>query len=167
MKQCLIALLRQHLLSDDGSSPVFSALHHPRLARAVLSIIENPAAAHSVESLASLAGMSRASFAGHFSQAFQQGPIDFVQKVRLRVAARLLTTTDLPLKVIAQSVAYAGPTSLSRAFRAAYGTDPITYRRLGRHDEREPGRGDRLAASQPGILPVATPESLQTSADGA
>jgi len=154
MKQCLIALLRQHLLRDDDSSPMFSALQHPRLARAVLAIIENPAAAHSVESLASLAGMSRASFAGHFSQVFQQGPIDFVQKVRLRIAARLLATTDLPLKVIAQSVAYAGSTSLSRAFKAAYGADPVTYRRLGRHDEREPGRCDGPAAPQPIIQPT-------------
>ncbi len=111
MKQCLIALLRRHLRGDGAGSPLFTAaLHHPRLARAVLAVIEEPAAPHSVESLASLAGMNRASFAEHFSRAFQQGPIDFVQKVRLRVAARLLTTTDLPLKVIAQSVGYAGPT---------------------------------------------------------
>ena len=136
MKQCLIALLRQHLLRDSAGSPLFTALHHPRLARAVLAVIEDPAAPHSVESLASLAGMSRASFAEHFSRAFQQGPIDFVQKVRLRIAARLLTTTDLPLKVIAQSVGYAGPTPFSRAFRAAYGADPTTYRGLGGHDER-------------------------------
>ncbi len=167
MKQCLIALLRQHLTRDNASSPVFSALHHPRLARAVLAVIESPAAPHTVESLASLAGMSRASFAGHFSQAFQQGPIDFVHKVRLRVAARLLTTTDLPLKVIAQSVSYAGPTSLSRAFRSAYGTDPVTYRSLGRHDEREPRPVNGLAASQPDIQPATAPETVQASPDSA
>ncbi len=140
MKQCLITLLRQHLVRDGTGSPLFTALQHPRLARAILAIIEDPAAAHSVESLAALAGMSRASFAGHFSQAFQQGPIDFVQMVRLRVAARLLTTTDLPLKVIAQSVGYAGPTSFSRAFRGTMGADPLAYRSQDGHDEREPRR---------------------------
>ena len=138
MKQCLITLLRQHLLRDRGGSPLFQALQHPRLARAVLAVIETPAASHTVESLASHAGMSRASFAEHFSRAFGQGPIDFVQKVRLRVAARLLTTTDVPLKVIAQSVGYAGSAPFSRAFRAAYGADPTTYRAVGVHDEREP-----------------------------
>ena len=161
MKQCLIALLRRHLRRDDTGAPVFLALRHPRLARAVLAVIENPAALHTVESLASLAGMSRASFAGHFSQAFQQGPIDFVQKVRLRIAARLLATTDLPLKVVAQSVGYAGPTSLSRAFQTAYGADPTTYRRLGRHDEREPRLIDGLAASQPDNQPATAPEGMQ------
>ncbi len=167
MKQCLIALLRQHLTRDDASSPVFSALHHPRLARAVLAVIENPAASHTVESLASLAGMSRASFAGHFSQAFQQGPIDFVQKVRLRIAARLLTTTDLPLKVIAQSTGYAGPTSFSRAFRGTYGTDPMTYRSLGHHDEREPRRLDGPAAAQPAIRSPLASGDVETLPDGA
>jgi len=167
MKQCLIAMLRQHLLRDDPSSPVFSTLRYPRLARAVLAIIEDPAAPHSVESLASLAGMSRASFAGHFSQAFQQGPIDFVQKVRLRIAARLLTTTDLPLKVIAQSTGYAGSTPLSRAFQGVYGTDPITYRSLGQHDEREPKRPDDLAAPQPGIRSPMVSANLETPPDSA
>ena len=160
MKQCLIALLRQHLSRDDASSPLFTALHHPRLARAVLAVIEAPAAPHSVESLASLAGMSRASFAEHFSRAFQQGPIDFVQKVRLRVAARLLTTTDLPLKVVAQSVGYAGPTAFSRAFRTAYGADPTTYRGRGGHDEREPARTEGAAAPEPAIQHATGPEEV-------
>ena len=124
MKQCLIALLRQHLLHDGADSPLFTAVHHPRLARAVLAILDRPAASHSVGSLADLA-----SFAEHFSSAFQQGPIDFVQKVRLRIAARLLTTTDLPLKIIAQTVGYASHPSFSRAFNKAYGIDPLSFRR--------------------------------------
>jgi AraC family transcriptional activator of mtrCDE len=103
-------------------------LHHPRLARAVAAIIENPAAGHTVDSLASLAGMSRASFSDHFSRAFGQGPIDFVQKARLRIAARLLRVTDLPIKVIAQSVGYAGPRPFARAFLAGYGQGPSEYR---------------------------------------
>ncbi len=160
MKQCLITLLRQHLLCDDGS-PLFEALHHPRLARAVLAVIEAPAAPHTVESLASHAGMSRASFAEHFSRAFQQGPIDFVQKVRLRVAARLLATTDVPLKVIAQSVGYAGPAPFSRAFRASYGADPTTYRALGTHDEREP----QVSETPAPVLTLTEPSSPPVGRD--
>ena len=155
MKQCLVTLLRQHLLRDRGGSPLFEALQHPRLARAVLAVIEAPAAPHTVESLASYAGMSRASFAEHFSRAFQQGPIDFVQKVRLRVAARLLATTDVPLKVIAQSVGYAGAAPFSRAFRAAYGADPTTYRAAGIHDEREPEAIGKLLRESTVGMPAA------------
>ncbi len=137
MKQCLVALLRARLEHGDGSG-LSAALHHPRLVRAVLAVLEDPAGRHSVASLATVAGMSRASFADHFSRAFPYGPMDFVQKVRLRIAARLLATTVLPVKVIAQSVGYGGPAALARAFRASYGIDPVGYRRAGIDDPREP-----------------------------
>ncbi len=128
MKQCLVTVLRRHLQHEGEGALPRAALAHPRLARAVLAVLEQPAAAHSVESLATVAGMSRASFADHFARTFGQAPIDFVQKARLRIAARLLATTDLPVKVIAQSIGYAGPTGFSRAFRTAYGVDPSTWR---------------------------------------
>ncbi|WP_174291587.1 AraC family transcriptional regulator [Sphingomonas bacterium] len=132
MKQGLIALLRNRRKQDadlrGGTMP------HPRLSKAVAAIIGNPAAAHTVDSLASLAGMSRASFSDHFSRAFGQGPIDFVQKARLRIAARLLRTTDLPIKVIAQSAGYAGPRPFSRAFQAVYQRGPADYRAFATGD---------------------------------
>jgi hypothetical protein len=84
MKQCLIALLRRHLLHGGDTSPLFAALHDRRLAKAVLTILENPAVAHTVESLAACAGMSRASFSDRFAQVFLQSPMDFVQKERRR-----------------------------------------------------------------------------------
>lgn len=141
MKQCLIILLRQHLLGDAaGASPLLMALREPRLARAVLAVLEHPGALYTVESLASLAGMSRASFADHFSVIFDQAPMDFVQRVRLRIAARLLTSSDLPVKVIAGGVGYASRSSFSRAFEAIYGAAPADYRKSGGQDEAEPER---------------------------
>ncbi len=130
MKACLVALLRGRLRREDPGAPSPVLPGDPRLARAVLSVLEGPGAPHTVAGLAERAGMSRASFADHFSRAMACGPMEYVQGVRLRAAARLLATTDLPLKVVATAVGYAGPTSLSRAFRAAYGTDPTGYRTL-------------------------------------
>jgi AraC-like DNA-binding protein len=139
MKQCLILVLRGHLLNEPTASPLFGALHDPRLARAVTEVIESPAAPHTVEGLASLAGMSRASFAERFSEVFSQTPMEFVQRVRLRTAAHLLTTTDLPVKVVTTSVGYTSRSSFSRAFRAIYGTDPKTFRLVGGEgEEQEP-----------------------------
>lgn len=99
MKQCLIILLRQHLMASDATSPLLMALQNPKLARAVLAILEQPAARYTVNSLAALAGMSRTTFAESFSDVFGRGPMEFVQSVRLRIAARLLASTDLPIKV--------------------------------------------------------------------
>ncbi len=69
--------------------------------------------------------MSRTAFAERFSQIFGQGPMDFVQRVRLRIAARLLTATDLPVKVIASSVGYASRSAFSRVFEATYGSASV------------------------------------------
>ena len=126
MKQGLIALLRDRWRREPQLAG--GAMFHPRLAKAIAAIIESPAAAHTVDSLAALSGMSRASFSDHFSKTFGQGPIDFVQKARLRIAARLLRTTDLPIKVIAQTAGYAGPRPFARAFQAAYERGPTDYR---------------------------------------
>ena len=128
MKQALITLLREHWLSIADGSLLTAAVNHPRLTRAVAAIVEQPGAHHTVDSLASSAGMSRASFSDHFSRAFGLGPIEFVQKTRLRVAARLLEVTDLPIKAVAASVGYAGSRSFSRAFESEYGTLPTRYR---------------------------------------
>ncbi len=156
MKQCLIILLRQHLLVGDASgSPMLMALREPRLARAVLAILEQPGALYTVESLAGLAGMSRASFADRFSEVFKQAPMDFVQRVRLRIAAQLLSSTDLPVKMIAGSVGYASRSSFSRAFEAIYGAAPTDFRRFGGQNEVEPEKvGLRLDTAVPD-LPVS------------
>ncbi len=144
MKQCLIILLRQQLLGDTaGTSPMLMALREPRLARAVLAILEQPGVPYTVERLASLAGMSRASFADLFSRIFEQAPMDFVQRVRLRIAARLLGGTDLPVKVIAGSVGYASRSSFSRAFEGIYGAAPADFRKSGNQDEAAPDKARR------------------------
>ena len=141
MKHCLIILLRQHLLGGPtGTSPVLKALQEPRLARAVLAILEQPGAPFTVESLAALAGMSRASFADLFSRIFHQAPMDFVERARLRIAANLLAGTDLPVKTIAGSVGYASRSSFSRAFEAIYGAAPADFRRTGTEGEAAPER---------------------------
>ena len=128
MKQALVSLLRTRWAQTEGNALAAGAFRHPRLARAIVAVLEHPAARHSVGSLAEVAGMSRASFCDHFSRAFAQGPIEFVQQTRLRVAARLLATSDLPIKSIALSVGYAGSGPFSRAFEATYGSLPTMYR---------------------------------------
>ena len=142
MKQCLIAVLRHHLTRNSVDSPLATTLHDPRMARAVLAILAIPAAPHTVESLASLAGMSRATFSERFSRTYGQGPIDFVRQVRLRIAARLLRTTDMPIKVISQSVGYTSRSYFSRAFREAYGIDPKTFRGADPREDGGPEQAD-------------------------
>lgn len=128
MKQGLILFLRMHLMRRGTESPIFGALRDPRLACAVAAIIDAPAAPHSVDGLAALCGMSRTAFAERFSATFGEGPIAFLQRVRLRLAAQLLTTSPMPVKVIAASVGYASRSYFTHAFKLAYGVDPTAFR---------------------------------------
>ena len=158
MKQCLILLLRRHLAELDARSPFFAVLQDRRMACVVAAIIEHPAAAHTVGSLASVAGMSRSTFAAHFAEAFGQTPIDFVHHVRLRLGADLLQTTDLPVKLIASSVGYASRSYFTRAFRTAYATDPRSFRiRAARRDQdsqlaTEPSFAERVVSGVEDLL---------------
>ncbi|WP_053082638.1 AraC family transcriptional regulator [Methylobacterium platani] len=151
MKQCLIIMLRQQLAASDFTSPILLALQNPKLARAVLAVLEQPGAHYSVEGLAALAGMGRTSFAEGFAATFGQGPMEFVQRVRLRIASRLLSGTDLPVKVIAATVGYASRSAFSKAFEVEFGTAPSQFRMVGGMDEGEP---ERIESKTPDTEPT-------------
>lgn len=138
MTQCLILLLRREL-ARNGGSQLFVVLRDVRLARAVTSVLERPAAPYTVATLAAIAGMSRTQFALRFQAAYGETPLEFVQSVRLRHAATLLRTTALAVKVIAAAVGFASRSHFSRAFHAAYGIEPRGYRQI-----KLPGTGTVL-----------------------
>lgn len=138
MKQCLIMLLREQLARSGPNAPVFKMLGEPRLARVVALVIARPGASHTLDSLAEEAGMSRSAFAERFYVTYGQSPFEFVQMVRLRYSARLLTVSDLQVTAIAQAVGYASRSHFSRAFRSAFGVDPTTYRRDRPPDDELP-----------------------------
>lgn len=158
MKQCLILVLRQHLTTAGVHSPLFTALRDERLARAVTVIVQQPARPHTVDSLAGIAGMSRSAFAEAFSRNFGEGPIEFVQRVRLRHAAQMLSSTSLPVKAIAVSIGYASRSSFSRSFRDEFGVDPSTFRASGQTDqEPKPVAGmAKVKATIDAIFPSST-----------
>jgi len=131
MKQCLILALRRMAEQRDTRLPWLAALADPRLALAVEAMIGHPEQGHNVEQLAAMAGMSRSAFAHHFSQAFGRSPHGFLTESRLRRAARFLETTELPVKTIAGKIGYRSRSNFSRAFKALYGVDPITFRQSG------------------------------------
>jgi AraC-like DNA-binding protein len=128
VKQGLVLLMRAHLERLGIASPLFLPLLNSKLGGCIQAIIGKPDAAHSVGSLAKLAGMSESRFTARFLASYGKTPMKFVQAVRLQDAAILLRTSDLPLKAIAARVGYLSRSHLSRVFQAQFGTDPTTYR---------------------------------------
>lgn len=127
LKRTLILTMRRQSLSA-APHPMIAALKDHRLVPALTAMLDRPSDALALEDLARLAGMSRSVFAERFTAAFGCPPIEFLKGVRLRQAARLLTTTDLPIKRIAQAIGYESRSYFSRAFRARYDADPSDYR---------------------------------------
>lgn len=129
MNQCLIAVLRQIEKQCDGSLPWLSALEDPRLSRVVEAILDHPERSHTLESLADIAAMSRATFVRHFEKSFKRTPMDYVRDVRLRRSAQLLQTSSMPVDSVAGKVGYASRSHFSRAFHDQYGMSPADFRR--------------------------------------
>lgn len=131
MGACLVHLLR-HVHDERDSDPVWlGAVTDKRIAAAVAHVLDDPAAPHSVESLAEEAHMSRSSFASTFADAIGRPPMDWVRTVRLERAAELLRTTDLDTETIAHRVGFASRSHFSKTFTAAHGTSPTEHRRAG------------------------------------
>jgi AraC-like DNA-binding protein len=129
MKACLVVLLRRDLETSRIAGTAPAVLQDARLSRAIVAVLNFPAAAHSVTSLAKEAGMSRSAFAREFRAALDLTPMEFVARVRLDLAHRLLLTTGMAVEGIAAAVGFNSRSHFSRLFREHYGTDPSSFRR--------------------------------------
>jgi AraC family transcriptional regulator, activator of mtrCDE len=99
--------------------------------------VARPGAAHSVQSLAHCAGLSRSAFMARFSDIFGQSPMVTLRDLRMRQAAIDLTTTTMPIDVVALNAGYESRSSFARAFRKAYNRDPSDYRRIAKDGEAQ------------------------------
>jgi AraC-like DNA-binding protein len=129
MNQCLIEVLREVETQSDGSLPWLSALDDPRLAKVVETILDRPEQNYTLESLADIAAMSRATFIRHFEKSFARTPMDYLRDVRLRRAAQLLQVSTMPVDSVAGKVGYASRSHFSRAFHDQYGVSPVAFRK--------------------------------------
>jgi len=58
-----------------------------------------------------------------------------VRRMRLNRAAHALVSSDMPIEAIAAQAGYGSQAAFGRAFMAAYGVPPATFRREGSHRE--------------------------------
>ena len=129
MKACLVVLLRRNLRSSREAGTAPALFSDARIGRAIATVLDRPSAAHSVTSLARTAGMSRSAFARDFKATLGVTPIEFVTRVRLNLARRMLASTVRPVEAIAADVGFSSRSHFSRVFSDRYGIDPSTFRR--------------------------------------
>jgi AraC-like DNA-binding protein len=129
MLQCMIELLRKRLSAGDQALAWVAALDDQKVWKAVGLMLDAPGDPHSVQSLADAVGMSRSTFAKHFSEAYGTGAMELLRNIRVQRAANLLCETDLPVKRIADIVGFRSRSAFTRMFEKFTGMPPQDYRR--------------------------------------
>ena len=125
----LIQLLRYILDSGQATAGLLAGMGDKRLAKTLLAIHEQPQRNWTLESLAYLAGMSRASFALHFRKTLGITPGGYIAQWRVGLVKELLKK-DLPINLIAHEVGYGSSSALSRAFHTYTGMSPREWKSL-------------------------------------
>jgi AraC family transcriptional activator of mtrCDE len=100
-----------------------------RLGAAFGRMLAAPAQPWSVEALADLAAMSRATFLRRFRAASGSTPADVLLGLRMAGAAQRLATERQPMGEVAEAAGYGSEAAFNRAFRRYWGVAPGEYRR--------------------------------------
>jgi len=109
--------------------PVLATSRDTPLTKALDWAARHLDAAHSLDSLAARAAMSRRSFTRHFRQHTGTTVGQWLLAQRLALAQRLLETTAQPIERIAERAGFGTALSMRQHFGAALHTTPSLYRR--------------------------------------
>lgn len=132
-----VVLLATAAAAESGSSSESAGGPlDPRVRKVESLIMADPAAPHTVDSLAAEVALSPSRFAHLFAAQSGRTPMQALREARLTHAARLLEATNLPVASVATACGFASAFHFSRAFRARYGVPPRGYRR-GSHAASE------------------------------
>jgi AraC-like DNA-binding protein len=120
--------LRTGLARSANAPAWFRAASDERLSRPLQAMHEDASRPWTVEDLAKLGHMSRASFARIFQQVLGQTPMQYLTDWRMTLARDLLLTDGLPLSQIAERVGYSSQYAFATAFRRRHGQPPGRWR---------------------------------------
>lgn len=122
-------VLRAYLEQSPQSEGSLALLSDRRLGRAWQAMLQDPAHDWTVEALAELASMSRATFMRSFSKLAGSSPWTLLTQVRMQLAYGLLTRSQSGLSDIAAQVGYQSQAAFSKVFKDTYGMAPGQMRR--------------------------------------
>lgn len=126
----VIRLLREQLERGAVDGGVLAGLADPHLAPVLDAMHERPHAPWQLETLSSLAGMSRARFTEHFRAVVGTPPGEYLTRWRIGLACRLLRQ-GVPVKAVSAAVGYASAPGFTRAFTEHLGMSPRHWLRAG------------------------------------
>jgi len=125
----LIQAIRAHIASAAGLHSWLTSITDPKLSKALEAIHANYGRPWSVEELAALSSMSRASFAATFKKKVGVSPGEYLASWRMQVACGLLRAGDRSIAAIANDVGYESESAFSAAFNKFVESRPGSFRK--------------------------------------
>lgn len=99
--------------------------HFARIARVLRHVHADYARQSSVEELARRAGMSVAAFHHYFKLVTASSPLQYLKRIRLDHARRLMAHDGYNAGTAARAVGYESPSQFSREFKRLFGVTPV------------------------------------------
>lgn len=103
-----------------------------RLNRARDFMFSNLSDTLDLTAISSVANLSPFHFHRLFKEAFAETPHEFLTRLRIAKAGRLLASSAQPLTEVAWNVGFEGPESLSKLFKRRTGMTPLQFRRASK-----------------------------------
>lgn len=124
-----VMALRHFIATSTERRGLLAALADPRLARALHAMHAEPGRHWTVASLARTACLSRTVFAERFAQAMADGPYQYLTRLRMTEALRLLRDPRQSVAGIAGQLGYQTEAAFRRSFKRIHGYAPGVIRR--------------------------------------
>lgn len=130
LRLVFVHALRHHITSAEVANLSWlSGLQDPAIAAVLRSIHSAPEKPWRLGELASVACMSRSSFAVLFKKRVGQAPVEYATQWRMRVAGARLRSGFENIASVAASLGYLSDAAFGAAFRRVHGKTPGQYRR--------------------------------------
>jgi AraC-like DNA-binding protein len=123
--------LRTGLASSSNAPAWFRGASDVRLSRALQAMHGETSKSWTVDELAKISNMSRATFARAFQEVLGDTPMRYLTDWRMTVARDLLRTQDVPMAEVAERVGYSSMYAFATAFRRHHGQPPGQWRQSG------------------------------------
>ncbi len=118
------------VLSSSGFVPNLDSVTLTLIDRAQAFIFENIKSDIRLSEVADLVGMQESSFSRFFKKNSGNSFTDYVTKLRISLACRMLADSGTPVTDICFEVGYSNISNFNRLFRKVRGVTPSGYRRL-------------------------------------
>jgi AraC-like DNA-binding protein len=131
LQNLFLHLMRDPAVGIEAGLRSGRGRHHDAVARALQFIDSHFMEEITVEQMARMAGMSRSHFHAIFRSVAGSTLIDYVTRIRVRTAKRLLRESDAPIIQIAMDCGFQSLSRFYEAFTAIVGKTPRAVRQAG------------------------------------